>query len=155
MKVTAMLADHVDVGNGKLYVSGGAWGIYTVTSLPARLPRVGVAVAIHVPWTATNQNHKFSVRLIDEDGGPVPLGEDQTETGESQPIKELGGDFNVGRPPNVPHGDEQVIPIPITIDGLLIKTPGSYTFIITIDGSEVERLPFRVQLPPPGVQMAG
>lgn len=146
MRVTAMLADHVDAGNGKLYVSGGAWNQYSVSGIPVRLPRVGIAMAIHVPWTSTNHPHKFTVHLEDQDGNVLPLGDEPPgeEGAPPEPVNELGGTFNIGRPPNLSSGDEQIIAIPITVDNLLIETPGSYSFVIKLDGTEVERLTFRV-----------
>lgn len=146
MRVTAMLADHVDAGNGKLYVSGGAWNQYTVTNIPLRLPRIGIAMAIHVPWTATNHPHTFTVHLEDQDGNTMQLGDKPPaqEGAPPEPLTELGGTFNIGRPPNLTTGDEQTIPIPITVDNLLIETPGSYSFVIKLDGTEVDRLTFRV-----------
>jgi hypothetical protein len=149
MEITAMLADHVDAANGKLYIHGGAWNIYMVKQVPIQLPPLGIAIAIAIPWTATNQMHKFDVQLLDEDKGVVPLGEHQRDDGEMEGIAMVEGQFNVGRPPNVPAGDDQVITIPVNINHLRIETGGRYTFVIRIDGHREARLSFRVKVADP------
>ena len=92
MRVTMMLADHAQVAEGKLYISGGGWNVTgpgPVTS--------GVAMLFHIPWDRTNRKTTFTLRLVTADGHPVtqqgPIGE--------QPI-EVGGQFEVGRPAGVP-----------------------------------------------------
>jgi len=52
--------------------------------------------------------------------------------------------FNVGRPPLLPAGDEQVVPIALTIDGLQFDRPDMFSWVIAIDGTVLKRLPMRV-----------
>jgi Family of unknown function (DUF6941) len=44
-------------------------------------------------------------------------------------------------------GDAQTIPMAVNLDQLRFDVPGAYSFVIEIDGTEVERLIFRVTLP--------
>lgn len=152
MEVEAFLADSVVAAEGKLYVQGAGWNIVYARAVPTRHDRIGIGLLIHVPYTATNQAHKFEIRLEDADANTLPIGEAppdaQVEDGK---IRQFGGDFNVGRPPDLKPGDEQIVPIALNINGLPFEAAGSYSFVIEIDGSEVKRLTFRlVQVPQAG-----
>jgi len=61
-----MLADHAQVADGKLFISGGGWS----TCGPGPTP-CSVAVIFHVPWQETGEKVSFALRLIDEDGRGV------------------------------------------------------------------------------------
>jgi hypothetical protein len=144
--VDAFLADSVAGADGKLYVHGAGWNTIHASRFPVRHPRLGLAVLIHVPYVATNQQHRLRVQIHDPDGGPLVIAEEPNGGhGESGPRTDVGGEFAVGRPPLLPAGDEQVIPIAINIDGIVIPGPAMYSVVIEIDGTEVHRLPFRVQ----------
>jgi hypothetical protein len=152
MQVDAFLADSVAAADGKLFVQGGGWNIITVPKFPARHARIGVGIFVHVPYTATNEMHSFSINLRDQDGNalpivPAPPGADSSGGAEApeRKISELKGAFNVGRPPFLAPGDEQVVPIAFNIDGLEFKKSDVYSVVIAIDDSEVRTLPFRVQ----------
>lgn len=138
-----MLVDAVDEANGKLYVHGGGWSIWWTESVPVLLPRLGIAAVVSVPYTSTNEAHPFTVHLLDEDGGSIALGE--TPDG---PVHRIQGEFNVGRPPELPAGDEQPVPIAVNLGGIVIPDFGRYAFVIEIDGIEEARLPFRVAVRP-------
>lgn len=118
-----MLADHAQVSEGKLFISGGGW----VVGGPGPIP-CGVALLFHVPWQRTNQKTSFTVRLVDEDGQPVsqsgPLG--------PQPVQ-VAGQFEVGRPAGVKPGTD--INVPVTFNTVLQLPPGkSFTWVLEIDG---------------------
>lgn len=139
--IDAMLCDSVATAEGKLYVQGGGWNMITPASYPAQIPRVGLAVLVTVPYTATNENHNLGVQLQDQDGQVLPLGPGQIVP-EGRPA--FGAVFNIGRPPMLQRGDPQIVTFAVNIDGLVIDAPGSYSFVITIDEKEMHRLIFRV-----------
>ena len=89
-----LVADSADVVNGKLYLLGGGWDSLKVPQLPGP-PAVpfSVAVGIDVPWSLTNQKLRFSVDVLDADGGEV--------------VQLVGGEFEVGRPPGLRAGTPQ------------------------------------------------
>jgi hypothetical protein len=95
---------------------------------------------IVVPWTATNQQHKAVIELIDADGYPVtvPSGPDS----EQQLRVEL--DFNVGRPPGLAAGDEQGINFAVNFPGVPLPKLGMYRFTVQIDGSVEAEVPYRL-----------
>jgi hypothetical protein len=145
MEVDAFLADSVESVDGKLYVLGAAWNILTTTQLPTRHPRIGVGIIIHVPYTATNQMHRFEVYLLDADDTELPLGDVPPGAEESNAkVRRFGGQFNVGRPPTLQPGDEQLVPLALNIDGLMFERADTYRFVIELDGSREKFLPFRV-----------
>jgi len=147
MHVDALLADAAESVQGKIYALGIGWNTIHVGSFPARHPRVSVVITVHVPYTQTNQMHRLKMHLETEDGDPYPLG-DGPPSGEGQVpsnVLEVGGEFSVGRPAMLPPGDEQVVALAISIDGLTFEKPGMFSWVIKINGSEVRRLPMRVQ----------
>ena len=128
-----ILADYVESINGKLYMMGAAWEDYTLVD-PNRPARFGVAVAVMVPWAATNEQHTLQLRIEDADGQSV--------------IPPTGVNFQVGRPPNLSPGSEQRLVLAFNGD-FPINTPGQYRVIAAIDDQDSEWTTFRVRLQPP------
>jgi hypothetical protein len=151
VQVEAFLADSVASAEGKLYVQGAGWNVINTVQVPTRHPRIGLGLIIRVPYTATNQMHKFELYLEDSDGNELPLAD--APPGTEMPdgkIRRLGGQFNVGRPPTLQPGDEQLVAMAINLDGLMFDRADSYRFVIELDGSRERELSFRVNqvLPP-------
>ena len=71
MKVTMLLADYVQVSDGKLTVVGGGWSLTGPEPTP-----FGIAILVHVPWDQANRRHTLRLELVDADGravtGPAP-----------------------------------------------------------------------------------
>ena len=128
-----ILADYVETANGKLYMMGGAWENYTVLD-PNRPLRFGVAIAIMVPWGATNELHTLTLRIEDADGKPA------TPT--------MTAEFQVGRPPNLPPGAEQRIVWALNGD-FALPVPGDYRLVAAIDGEDSEWTTFRLLVQQP------
>lgn len=135
MEIDAFLADSVVSADGKLYVQGGVWNQLTVGSFPARHPRLGLAIAITVPYSAVETHHQLEVRLEDEDGGRLPL---------SDGLAEITASFDVAPSSRVTEGDEQLAPVAINLDGLVFDRPGRFRFVISIDDVPRKHLPFTV-----------
>jgi hypothetical protein len=145
MEIEAFLADSVESVEGKLYVLGAGWNVLHTPSLPFRQPRIGIGLIIRVPYTATNQMHGFELTLQDADGQELPMGDAPAEAGTPDgKIRRFGGQFNVGRPPSLQPGDEQLIALAVNIDGLEFERADAYRFVIELDGSPEKELPFRV-----------
>lgn len=127
-----MLADAVQIAEGKLYVLGGGVDVL-------RGP-FGLAMLFHVAWDETNQPITFVVTLLNAEGQPMP---------QPTPIS-LSGTFEVGRPPNTPRGIELKQPIAVTF-GPLSLSNGSYEFTVECDGKPISggRLPFEWRAPNP------
>jgi len=146
LEVDAFLADSVVVAENKLYAQGAGWDSIFTAAFPFKQSRVGVGIFLRIPWTATNQMHNFSIKIIDQDGNKIVLGD--APPGANLPdgkVHELTGQFNVGRPPLLSPGDSQIVPIAVNLDGLEFTGPNSYSVIITVDGEDKRRLPMRVR----------
>ena len=126
-----ILADAATAAGGKLYIHGAGWdGIFGL-SFPLQHPGLAVALRLRVPWTDTNRSHVLEMDLMDADGAsllPAPL---------RAPV-------TAGRPPQLPVGEDQVIPMAVVISGPTFPRPGTYAVVARIDGLERSRSPFRV-----------
>lgn len=134
MEVDAFLADSVVAADSKLYVQGGVWNQLGVGRFPTRHPRIGIAISIAVPFTATGGEHQFALYLEDADGGRLKIGDGD----------EVGGTFNVARSGGVADGADHVIPLAVNLDGLVFERPGRYRFVIAVDGVPSKHLPFHI-----------
>jgi len=145
--IDAMLCDSAVVAEGKLYVQGAGWNMLSTPQFPFVQSRIGLAVVIGVPYTETNREHRLHVRLESEDGAQLPLGPpvaDPDQPGGVQRATGVGAQFNVGRPAVLQPGDRQNLPFAINLDQLGFESAGAYSFVLSIDGDEVNRLAFRV-----------
>jgi hypothetical protein len=145
MQVDAFIADAATTSESKIYALGIGWnGIFAAT-FPATHAHMSVVLTIHVPYTLTNQQHEVRVHLETEDGGLVVLGQSQASPDVApSDVTVIGGDFSVGRPPALPAGDEQVVPVSFDVNGLTFERPGMYTWVVSIDDRPMRRLPMRV-----------
>ena len=143
MEVNALLCDHAQV-SGKLFVSGAGIDAFTMQAGDPG-PYVldfSVAGVVHVPWTATNAEHRLQLLITDEDGRTPELG-----NGAEVAEQGLGGEivFNVGRPAGMPSGDEQLVPFAFPFRALPLARLGQYGLSLVLDGEPVRRLAFRVR----------
>lgn len=150
MEIDAILCDHAQAAEGKLFISGGGIIRSWVAPEPPHMIMVGIGAVVQVPYTATNQLHQFAVVMVDEDGEPVrPFTPDGAP---EQPSVELTMPFNLGRPPGIVPGEVQLWTAAVNIQ-LPLPSLGGYNFVIKIDDAEVERLPLRVAaIPGQGAQ---
>jgi hypothetical protein len=149
VRVTGFLCDAVQSAEGKLHAIGVGWNEISTSAMPTRHDRIGVGILLHVPFLQTNQQHRFDVRLEDEDSAIVPLGDAPPGVDapgvEDGKMLRLGGEFTVGRPPTIVDGDEQVIPLAVQLNNVLFELPGLYSVVIAVDSHDALRLPFRIR----------
>lgn len=137
MKVTMLLADAAQEVGGKLYLLGGGWSVTGPQPVPS-----AIAIKIDVPWDQANRKHVWQLTLLDADGEAV-----NAETPEgSQPIQ-IGGEFEVGRPPGLAPGTAIDLPLAINLGPLPLPPGARYTWRLTIDSQAEEawQLPFTVR----------
>ncbi len=141
MEIDAMLCDHVQVAENKLFVSGGGIMRAWVSPQPPHVIMVGVAAVVQVPYTATNQAHTLAITLVTEDGKPVSayVPEGMPDPG---PIR---GEvpFNLGRPADLTAGEAQPYCLGANFN-IGLKQLGGYRFELAIDGTKVKELHLRV-----------
>ena len=115
---------------------------------PFTVVTFAVGIVVSVPYTATNQAHTLTVRLLHADGeavSPYAPGVERARAVEAHLP------FNLGRPP----GDFQHLPLGLNFGNLPLPSLGGYSVAVLIDGTEMRRLPFRVMANSPVVQMPG
>lgn len=135
-----LLADHAQVADGKMFISGGGWTYCSPGTVPC-----AVAMLFHVPWQQTNEKIPFALRLVDEDGHPVPQPgpEGKREVG-------IAGQLETGRPAGMPPGTETNVPIAFNVV-LTLPPSRRYTWILEADGHTEDswRLSFATRGDPP------
>jgi hypothetical protein len=134
VKATLILADYAVVSDGKLTIVGGGW-----SQTGPEPGSFGIGLLIQVPWDQANSLHKFSVELLDADGGAVVFDESE------EPVA-FGGDFEVGRPPGLKPGTPLDFPVAVNATPLPLE-PGRYEWRLTIDDESRAdwTLPFTVR----------
>jgi hypothetical protein len=138
----ALLADHAEVINGKLYLMGGGWDLRHAPEVPAKAQFV-VALGIRVEWEETNVPIELRLVLEDDDGAALLT---------------IDGRMQVGRPPHIPAGSTQLAQSMVLVQADLSHF-GGYRVVVRAkgpDGEElVKTLPFGLvrhgpgALPPP------
>ena len=122
-----MLADSAQAVDGKLYILGGAWNILRFPEFPAQLI-VGIAVAIDVDWNETNTRHHLDVHFEDADGGADGPHDRRRLRGRPAARRDAGTDLRIVFAVNGP---------------LAIRTPGQYSAVASIGGTELARARFQ------------
>ena len=132
-----ILADAAQVTGGKLYLIGGGWDKVTANKFP-HPQSMSIAVSFRVPWTETNERHSFEVEIAGADG---------------EAIAKVPGQFEVGRPPGTPPGQDQRAQFAVNVNWSINK-PGGYVVVARVDGQEGRRFPFNVVAGPMAGQAA-
>ena len=136
-----ILADSAEVVGSKLYLLGGGWDRLTVNSSFPIEQRCAIALSVRVPWNETNQKHVFEVEVMGED----------PNTEQPKSLVKVGGQFEVGRPPGIPQGQEQRIQLAINMS-LRLEAAGTKVIVARIEGQEMRRVHFNV-IPGPMMTM--
>lgn len=135
MDVTMLLCDAAAESGGKLYVLGGGWSVVHAPEHPIPIP-MALAVKISVPWDQSNTKHTLKLSLIDDDHQAIEV------EGSEGPI-EVGGEFEVGRPPGMKPGTPLDTPFAFSFPPIPLA-PGGYVWELEIDGMVVSKAQFRV-----------
>ena len=122
-----IIADAAEVVGGKLYLLGGGYDRVTLPTEPPAHHSMAVAVAFRVPWNDTNVRHDFEVEILDGDGNRIVNG---------------AGQFEVGRAPGIPPGQDQRTQLAMNF-GWRVEKLGSYEAVARVGGAE-RRFPFHV-----------
>lgn len=125
-----IVADAAQITSNKLYLLGGGWNQYRVRSFPTDVS-LGVAVGVRVDWNETNVRRKLELLIQDGDGNQ---------------LLKVEGQFETGRPAGIPQGASQVVQIAAN-GRIKVQAAGSYQLVCTVDGEELQRVPFYVSGP--------
>jgi len=126
----AVLADHAEIVNGKLYLMGGGWDTYNATQAPVHV-RMAIAIGVRIEWEETNKPVPVRVHVEDDDGLEIMRAE---------------GALNVGRPPHLPPGSGQLAQMAVTLPADIPRFGGYRIRIVAGDTEPLSELalPFRV-----------
>jgi hypothetical protein len=132
--VKVVLADHAQIADGKLFISGAGW-----TDMTGAVP-FALAMMFEVPREQTGKEHTFAVDLIDADGKPA-----MTPTAQGMQPWHFEGTMQVDPDEGAPAAASFVSPFVIKQQPTTL-TPASYEWRWYVDGETREnwRLPFRV-----------
>jgi Family of unknown function (DUF6941) len=125
-----IVADAAQITSSKLYLLGGGWNQYRVRSFPSDIA-IGVAVGVRVDWNETNVRRKLELLVQDGDGNQ---------------LMKVEGQFETGRPAGIPQGASQVVQVAAN-GRVKVASAGSYQLVCTVDGDELQRVPFYVSGP--------
>lgn len=124
----AMICDRAEALNGKLYMMGGGIDAFNQVAFPSVI-QFAVAIAVDVPWHATNHPHALHLSFQTEDANQ---------------IGEAGVDFTTGRPPQIAPGTTQRALFAIPNMALVVPAPAGYVMVVSLNGIEKKRVGFRV-----------
>ncbi len=127
-----ILANHVEVANGLLYISGAGWSeLARPANQPNHINNFGVGVSVCVPWNETNQPHDLSIRLENEDGTVV--------------LANIDAQLNMGRPATLSAGSDQHAVVGIMFNAVF-PSAGTYRVTAQIDkAGDIKRWDFQVR----------
>jgi hypothetical protein len=119
-----MTADRAEAINGKLYLMGGAWDRLWIGDFATQPHPVGIAICVVVPWSATNEDHRLSVMITNDD---------EVEVASTQ----IG--FRAGASAQMARTESQKVLLALTMQPRL-ERPGTYTIkAIVDDDSDLRR----------------
>jgi len=130
MEIEAFLADTVQAAGGKLHALGIGWRVIQTSAIPVRHDRIGIGLIVRTVADEAGQ-HTLTLALLDPEGATRPFG----------PGGPLEANFTS------PAG-EGTATLALNMDGIVFEREGEHTFVLSIDGTEGTRLPFRVQTAP-------
>jgi hypothetical protein len=121
---------------------GAGW---TMTG-PVPFPS-GVGLIFDVPWDRANEQIRFRLELLDQDGDPFMI---EAPDG-LQPLF-LEGAFEVGRPPGIKRGTPLTFPVAANIAPQPLEPGQRYEWRLYVNGETDDgwRLPFSVRNQMPG-----
>jgi hypothetical protein len=126
-----LLANHAEVQNGLLYVSGAGWtNLFRGQVNPEDPPLVnyfGIGASVLIPWDETNELHHLVIRIEREN---------------DQELARIETDIEVGRPPGLPQGADQRVAVGIGVN-IAFPEEGGYRAVAQV-GQDERSVDFRV-----------
>lgn len=126
----AVLADHAEVTNNKLYLMGGGWDAMGAVEAPANV-RLTLATGVRVEWHEANATIPLHVRLDDED---------------AQEILRVEGEMNVSTPQDAGAGTSHLSQMVFALNVALPRF-GGYRLTVSAGPADAQlrrSLPFRL-----------
>ena len=131
-----ILADHAQISEGKLYLSGGGWNRLTVARVPIR-QRISLAVGLRLEPQEAGRQHSFRIDM-QTPGDVVSLGHGSFQSEAFAQDAFQSGAFQGS-------SSSQMFLLAINAD-LSLEAEGSYEIILNANGTEIKRIEFEVVL---------
>ena len=124
----AILADYVEVINGKLYVMGGGVENVFAGTVPVKHPSLGIAFRLTLSPAELGRTHQLEILLVNADGGRIATVNAKIQA--ERPVQGTGWPVSV----------------PLAINFAQIEFPafGDYQFELMVNNSSINTIPFRV-----------
>ena len=129
----AILADHAEIVNNRLFLMGGGRDRFPVPRFPGAV-RMAIAVGVRIEWDETNSRQEVLVLIEDEDG---------------KELVKIQAAVNVGRPAGLAPGSSQLAQFASAISLNVQESGGFRARVLAGELDPLEqRLPFRVEEAP-------
>lgn len=126
-------ADHAVVApDGKLYMNGAGIDQFYLQAVPQQVGPLYLAIRLRIPWAMTGEQHELTVRVLDEDRGPVA----------PDPFVKAG--FEVGRAPGQRPGDELALSLAVPVVGVTAQREGTIYFHLHLGDQRIATLPLKL-----------
>lgn len=125
----AFLADAAEVAGGKLYVLAGAVDTVWADKFPMIIPRMTLVMRFLSTPAEAGRKHTIEIVVVNDDGGK---------------IASVGGTLGAERPPGLPPGMKNAIPVALNFFNMKFERTGSYSIEILVNGFSIKSLPLRV-----------
>jgi len=129
MKIEFLIvADAVQVADGKLFVLGGGWSALRAPILPIQMPvGVGVSILVDANEAGTGAIYPLAITISDEGGIPV--------------LPPAQAQFQVGKAEGTPRDMPQRVPFALNVP-MPIPREGKYTVTVTAGPSAKSQTSF-------------
>ena len=124
----AILADYVEVINGKLYIMGGGVENIFAGTVPSKHPSLGIAFRLTLSPAELGRTHELEILLVNADGGRIATVKAKIQA--ERPVQSTGWPVSV----------------PLALNFAQIEFPvfGEYQFELMVNNSSINTIPFRV-----------
>ena len=116
-----ILAERVEILNGKLYMMGGGFDSLFLERPPPQTMSVTFAVGLLVPFEACGREHHLQFAVIDGAGSAVASSEQLV--------------LNIGRPPSLCQGERQRVMLAPLGGPVTFPSYGTYLLRVTLNGA--------------------
>ena len=125
----AILADYVEVINGKLYIMGGGVENIFAGTVPTKHPSLGIAFRLSLSPAELGRTHELEILLVNADGGRIATVKAKIQA--ERPVQGTGG-WPVS------------VPLAINFAQIEFSALGGYQFELMVNNSSIHNIPFRV-----------
>lgn len=120
-------ADYAIVQDGKVYASGAYFSLLRFPAFPASLAAMALVAVIQTPFHTNQQDHVIEMGLLDPN--------------DKRTAFSVQGSFRTA--PKIEHkyGEPGTVPLAVPLHGLQFRTPGKYTFTLSVDNKLLATYP--------------